>query len=230
MESTTRLLAKITMSSLNGDKIGKKLIIPLMLTTCLHSSVVVSSTAITLAPSSGYFNTLFIALLNMTPFLQELDSKINAQRALEAKRMSLSVYADSSKKAFALLDKAYKKKRAKYESDFEAKQLARQNAAAQHALLASARYNELNEKAYQMGLATHKKLAGIQDILNTPIDQRKTYKAGVKIGRAKYKLDASNRGANMQETVTSETESTISLTKESLIRADQVKDENELNL
>lgn len=133
------------------------------------------------------------------------------------------VYEHSSKIAYAWADEKIKKKTAKYEADFEAKELARQSAAAQHALLASARYNELSHKAYQMGLAVHNRLVNIEQTVTTPIYQRDAYKAGVKIGRASYKLDVITSGV-----VTPVSESKEFLSGKALIEADKLSGQNDL--
>ncbi len=141
-------------------------------------------------------------------------------------QISSLVYKDSSEKAFAWVEEEARKKTIKLEDEFAAKQLARQNAAAQHALLASARYNELNDKAYQMGLAVHNRLAKIDQIVNTSIDKRDAYKAGVKLGRAMFKLDATSQSTNLPET-----KYVNSMTREQIIEADKASSgQKELDL
>ncbi|MGJ8681739.1 hypothetical protein [Paraglaciecola sp.] len=139
--------------------------------------------------------------------------------------ITAEVYQDASQKAFAWAEQEARKKEAKYEASFNAKQQARQDAAAQHALLAMARYNELNNKAYKMGLTTHNRLTEINQTLQTSIDQRAAYKAGVELGRASYKLEIGDRVKTMPDT-----ESSLSLSNQQLIEADKQAESDQLEI
>lgn len=172
---------------------------------------------------TAVYYSLDIPFFSMVIVLQVMDNAINAAIAENIKQAQDYIYQDSSKKALALRDKNVKKKNSKYDADFEAKWIARENRAAERVMASMARYNELNAKAYQLGEKTFNTLQTIEQTLNTAITQRDAFKAGVESVKIRYQLDVNRRGTEL-----SVNESKVLTGKEKLIEADKHKDDNKL--
>lgn len=100
----------------------------------------------------------------------------------------------SNKKALNMLDKAALAKQKKHDKEFEDRLEFMQLARLRQVEASLKQYAALNDKAYQLGFETFNRLKEIDVNLNTPIQQREAFKAGVEIGKHRYDLSVTERG------------------------------------
>lgn len=131
----------------------------------------------------------------------------------------------SNNNALERLDKAALAKQKKHDKEFENRQLFLQMTRLRQAQASMQQYAALNDKAFQLGFETFKRLKEIDENLNIPIHQREAFKAGIEKGKHNYDL-AADRGLESSSNMNQ----TTSNSDNDLIEADKEVNDNEIKL